>query len=90
MTLNQPKILVARAVFPEVLDKLARHFDVQSNQDDALWTPAELAQHLQGKVGVFTTGSQRIDATLLAASCDVSQAGNAVIRASRGRRGRTS
>ena len=64
---NKPKILVARAVFAEVLDKLAQHFDVQSNQGDALWTPAELEQHLQGKVGVLTTGSQRIDATLLAA-----------------------
>ncbi len=67
MKLNKPKILVARAVFAEVLDKLAQHFDVQSNQGDALWTPAELEQHLQGKVGVLTTGSQRIDATLLAA-----------------------
>ena len=67
MKLNKPKILVARAVFAEVLDKLSQHFDVQSNQDDALWTPAELEQHLQGKVGVLTTGSQRIDATLLAA-----------------------
>ena len=67
MKFNKPKILVARAVFAEVLDKLSQHFDVQSNQDDALWTPAELEQHLQGKVGVLTTGSQRIDATLLAA-----------------------
>ena len=67
MKFNKPKILVARAVFAEVLDKLAQHFDVQSNQGDALWTPAELEQHLQGKVGVLTTGSQRIDATLLAA-----------------------
>lgn len=79
MTLNPPKILVARAVFPEVLDKLARHFDVQSNQDDALWTPAELAQHLQGKVGVFTTGSQRIDATLLAACPELKVCANMAV-----------
>ena len=79
MTLNQPKILVARAVFPEVLDKLARHFDVQSNQDDVLWTPVELAQHLQGKVGVFTTGSQRIDATLLAACPELKVCANMAV-----------
>jgi len=63
----KPAILVARAVFPEVLEKLSRHFDVTANQDDILWTPAELIQQLQGKAGVFTTGSERIDAGLLVA-----------------------
>lgn len=65
--MNNPKILVARAVFPEVLAKLAQHFDVESNQADELWTPAQLIAKLQGKQGVFTTGSERIDAALLAA-----------------------
>jgi gluconate 2-dehydrogenase len=65
--MNKPKILVARAVFPEVLAKLAQHFDVESNQADELWTPAQLIAKLQGKQGVFTTGSERIDAALLAA-----------------------
>ena len=61
----QPAILVTRAIFPEVLAHLAQHFEVQSNQADQMWTPAQLAQHLQGKVGVFTTGTDRIDAALL-------------------------
>ncbi|NMM15102.1 MAG: D-glycerate dehydrogenase [Rhodoferax sp.] len=65
--MNKPKILVARAVFPEVLAKLAQHFDVESNQTDELWTPVQLIAKLQGKQGVFTTGSERIDAALLAA-----------------------
>ena len=65
--MNKPKILVARAVFPEVLAKLAQHFDVESNQADELWTPAQLIAKLQGKQGAFTTGSERIDAALLAA-----------------------
>ena len=65
--MNKPKILVARAVFPEVLAKLAQHFDVESNQADELWTPAQLIAKLQGKQGVFTTGSERIDAALLTA-----------------------
>jgi glyoxylate/hydroxypyruvate/2-ketogluconate reductase len=64
--MTKPAILVTRAVFPEVLDHLAQHFEVQSNQADQMWTPVELAQHLQGKVGVFTTGTDRIDAALLA------------------------
>lgn len=60
-------VLIARAISPEVVEQLKQHFDVQSNQDDVVWTPEELAQQLQGKDGVLTTGSQRIDAQLLAA-----------------------
>ena len=66
--MNKPTILVARAIFPEVLAKLAQYFEVRSNQDDALWTPAELVAQLQGKQGAFTTGGERIDATVLS-SC---------------------
>jgi gluconate 2-dehydrogenase len=65
--MNKPKILVARSIFPEVLDELAQHFEVSSNQSDELWTPAQLIAQLQGKVGVFTSGAERIDAALLAA-----------------------
>jgi len=63
----KPPVLVARAVFPEVLQRLAEHFDVTANQDDLAWSPHELADRLQDKVGAFTTGSERIDATVLAA-----------------------
>ncbi|WP_225785111.1 D-glycerate dehydrogenase [Xenophilus sp. Marseille-Q4582] len=65
--MTQPRILVARAVFPETLERLARHFEVESNQSDESWDRAQLIQKLQGKAGVFTTGSERIDAELLAA-----------------------
>ena len=65
--MNKPKILVARAIFPEILVKLSEHFEVSSNQTDELWTPAELIAQLQGKQGAFTTGGERIDAALLAA-----------------------
>jgi gluconate 2-dehydrogenase len=63
----KPSILVARAVFPEVLTQLEPHFQITSNQDDVLWTQPELIAQLQGKQGAFTTGSQRIDAAVLAA-----------------------
>ena len=65
--MSKPKILVARAVFPEVIAKLAQHFDVESNQPDEIWTKAQLTNKLQGKLGVFTTGGERIDAGVLAA-----------------------
>ncbi len=61
----KPSVLVARAIFPAILDKLAEHFEVEANQADAIWGKAEFMARLQGKVGVFTTGGERIDAELL-------------------------
>lgn len=65
--MQKPSILVARAVFPEVLDKLAQHFTVVSNTEDRDWAGDELVQRLKDKAGALTTGGQRIDAPLLAA-----------------------
>ena len=65
--MSKPKILVVRAVFPEVIARLAQHFDVESNQSDETWSSAELVRRLQGKDGAFTTGGDRIDAGVLAA-----------------------
>jgi gluconate 2-dehydrogenase len=75
----KPAILVARAVFPEILSQLAQHFAVTSNQDDVLWTPDQLIAQLRCKQGVFTTGSQRIDATLLAACPDLKICANMAV-----------
>jgi glyoxylate/hydroxypyruvate/2-ketogluconate reductase len=64
---SKPRILVARAVFPETIARLEKHFEVESNQSDAAWSKQDLIARLQGKVGAFTTGTERIDAELLAA-----------------------
>ena len=64
---SRPAILIARTVFPEVVERLRQHFEVDHNHTDTVLSPAELAQRLQGKVGVMVTGSERIDAALLAA-----------------------
>jgi gluconate 2-dehydrogenase len=61
------RILVARAVFPEIIERLSQYFEVESNQADVLWSKAELIQKLKGKHGVFTTGGERIDGEVLAA-----------------------
>lgn len=66
-TSGRPAILIARKVFPEVVSHLQAHFDVDMNETDEVFTPEQLAQRLQGKVGVLTTGSERVDAALLAA-----------------------
>ncbi len=75
----KPKLLVARATFPEVLDKLALHFDLQSNQDDVIFSREQLLAHLQGKQGVCTGGSERIDAELLAACPELKIAANVAV-----------
>ena len=38
-TSAKPRILISRAIFPQVEDRLASHFDVESNQADELWSP---------------------------------------------------
>ena len=65
--MSKPRILIARAVFPEVLQRLAQHFEVQANPQDEIWTPQQLLAHLEDKDGALTTGSERIDRSLLAA-----------------------
>ena len=34
--MSKPRILVARAIFPEVVERLAQHFEVESNPDDVI------------------------------------------------------
>lgn len=63
----KPAVLVARAIFPEVVAHLSTHFEVETNSDDTLWSRDELIARLQGKQGVLTTGSERIDTELLRA-----------------------
>jgi len=62
---SKPKILVARAIFPEALAKLEESFEVRSNQEDQIFTPAELKKELSSVVGALVTGSERIDAEAL-------------------------
>ena len=65
--MTQAHVLVSRAVFPDVVERLRRHFEVEDNPADIIFSKAQLVERLQGKAGVFTTGSERIDAEVLAA-----------------------
>ena len=76
---SRPAILIARTVFPEVVERLRAHFEVDHNGTDAVLSPAELAQRLQGKAGAMTTGSERVDATLLAACPELRIAANIAV-----------
>ncbi|CAN5506292.1 D-glycerate dehydrogenase [soil metagenome] len=60
------KVLVSRVIFPEVLARLKEEFDVDASTAAAPLARAELVARLQGCRGVITTGSERIDAELIA------------------------
>jgi gluconate 2-dehydrogenase len=77
--MSKPKILVARAIFPETIERLAQHFEVESNQTDESWSKEQLIARLQGKQGAFTTGSERIDAALLDACPDLKICANMAV-----------
>jgi len=73
------KVFVGRPVFEAVLDSLRQHFEVTDNQADALFSPAELVAKLQGHAGAITTGTERIDAALLAACPDLKVVANMAV-----------
>ena len=77
--MNKPAVLVARATFPEVVDRLRAHFEVEFNGADAVFSRPQLMARLQGKAGAFTTGSERIDAEVLAANPQLRVASNMAV-----------
>ena len=62
------KVLITRAVFPEIVSRLEAHFDVESNQQDRIFSEQELIEKLRGVYGIFTTPTERVSATAIAAS----------------------
>ncbi|MFY8118267.1 MAG: 2-hydroxyacid dehydrogenase [Roseateles sp.] len=63
--MSKPRVLVARRTFDDAIARLREHFEVEVNEDDSVWPQAELIRRLQGVQGVYITGSEKIDATLL-------------------------
>ena len=62
----KPKVLLTRAVFPDVIARLAGYVEVETNQDDIVFSEQELLQKMQGKQGVITPSSARFSAGLIA------------------------
>jgi len=60
------KILITRGIFPEVVEALARRFEVEHNAEDRPWPPEELARRLAGKAGAMATVMDKFDEPLLA------------------------
>jgi lactate dehydrogenase-like 2-hydroxyacid dehydrogenase len=68
MNSAKPKILVAREVFPEVLERLGQHFEVDHNQADLVLGVAGLKARLADKVGALTAMSDPVTAEVIAAA----------------------
>ncbi len=69
---GKPKVLVARAIFPEHLALLEPHCELDYNAGDEPLTKAELAARLVDKRAALITGSERIDAGVLAQAGELS------------------
>ena len=62
--MTSQRILVTREIHADLLARLQQHFEVEANQEDAIWGADELLQRLQDKAGAFMTGIERVDAAL--------------------------
>ena len=75
----KPGILVTRAVFPEVIDRLRSHFELDYHEQDAPLPPDQLATRLMGKHGAITMLIDRIDATVLAQAGSLKAVSNVAV-----------
>jgi len=65
MSTRARKVLVTRAIFPEVVRSLEKRFEVEHNEEDRPWGSDELARRLQGCAGVMATVMDKFDEALL-------------------------
>jgi len=73
------KVLVTRAIFPEVIGALSKRFEVEHNAEDRPWPPAELASRLQGKAGAMATVMDKFDEPILAQCPDLKVISNIAV-----------
>ncbi len=73
------KILVAREIFPEVIDRLGRHFELETNQEDRIFTQSELIAKLADKDGVFSTLSESLSPAVVQACPRLKAIGNMAV-----------
>ncbi len=61
----RPKVLVARRIFPEGLERLKEYCDVEYNDTEFAYSAEELADKLANKDGALVTGSEPITADVI-------------------------
>jgi len=62
------KVLVTRQVFPEVVEALRQRFEVDHNEADRPYTPAEMAGRVANAHGVLSTVMDKLGGDILAAA----------------------
>lgn len=75
----KPKLLIARPIFQAIIDGLATHFEVTSNQADTPWTSDAWRLAISQHDAVFTTGSDPINANVLGANPRLKMAANMAV-----------
>lgn len=65
--MSKPRLLITRRVFPEVVDALRAAYEVETNDDDAFWTPEQTRGKAAGCDALYVVATDRVDAALLAA-----------------------
>jgi glyoxylate/hydroxypyruvate/2-ketogluconate reductase len=65
---SRPRVLIARRLFPEIVERLSEQFEVDAFLDEVPLSAEALAGRLQGCAGTLITGTERIDAALLEAN----------------------
>ena len=76
---SRPRLLVTRSLFPEVLEHLSRHADVDHNADDEILTPAALRARTAGCAGVITCIGDNVDVTFFDACPSVKVISNIAV-----------
>jgi lactate dehydrogenase-like 2-hydroxyacid dehydrogenase len=74
-----PKILITRQVFPEVVAALAQYADVDHNESDEIFTAEALRMRAVGCAGVVACLTEKIDAAFFDACPSVSVVSNIAV-----------
>ena len=73
------KVVITRAVFPEIVESLSRRYEVEHNAEDRPWSSGELARRVQGVSGALTTVMCKLDEPVLAAGKDLRVVSNIAV-----------
>jgi gluconate 2-dehydrogenase len=73
------KVLITRGIFPEVVEALAKRFDVEHNAEDRPWPPDELVGRLQGRHGALATVMDKFDEPILSQAVDLKVISNIAV-----------
>ncbi len=74
-----PRVLITRAVFPEVVDLLSKRFEVVTNPEDTAWSPDQIAERLSGCSAAMSTVLCRFDESVLARAPDLKVVSNIAV-----------